>query len=80
MRQVYLAIKYHENMKNRGLIEQLSGSLKQHGIETVCAVRDLEKWGEIHLPPENLMELVFQAIDACDAIFIEFSEKSRHWD
>ncbi len=73
--KVYLAIKYHPDNKNRSLIEQISQALAQNGVETVCVVRDLEKWGQVHFSPEELMQGSFDALATCDVIVIELTEK-----
>ena len=70
-----IAIKYHPDNKNRPLIEQISLALARNGIESVCVVRDLENWGEVHFSPEDLMQKSFAAIDACDLMVVDLSEK-----
>ena len=73
--KAYIAIKYHPNNKNRVLIEQISNALEQCGFDTVCVARDLEKWGEAHFRPEELMEKSFREIDRSDIVVIELTEK-----
>ena len=43
--KAYLAIKFHEDCKNRKLIENISEFLEESGYETICMIRDYEKWG-----------------------------------
>ena len=73
--KAYIAIKYHPDNSNRPHIEQISEALARNGIENVCVVRDLENWGEVHFSPEDLMQKSFAAIDACDLMVVDLSEK-----
>lgn len=73
--EAYLAIKFHEDLRNRELIEQISEALRKAGFETTVMVRDHEKWGEVKFTPEELMKLTFQLIDKSDVLVIELSEK-----
>ena len=73
--KAYIAIKYHPDNQNRPVIERLSTALEQNGFDTVCVTRDLEKWGQIHFTPEELMKKSFEEIDACDLVVIELTEK-----
>jgi len=73
--QAYLAIKYHADHNNRDRIESLSAVLEAHGIATICIARDLEQWGTIHFSPDELMEKSFEAIDACDLLIVDLTEK-----
>lgn len=73
--QAFLSIKYHPDNSNRPLIEQLSALLERHGLRSVCVIRDVERWGEVHLSPAELMHATFALIDASDLLVVEFSEK-----
>jgi nucleoside 2-deoxyribosyltransferase len=73
--KAYIAIKYHPDNSNRPHIEQISEALARNGIESVCVARDLERWGEVHFPPGDLMKKSFAAIDACDLMVVDLSEK-----
>jgi nucleoside 2-deoxyribosyltransferase len=73
--KAYIAIKYHPDNSNRPHIEQISEAMARNGIESVCVVRDLERWGEVHFSPEDLMQKSFAAIDACDLMVVDLSEK-----
>ena len=75
MKNAYLAIKFHENNQNKELIEKISKSLAEAGIQTTLMARDFEKWGKVHFLPEKLMELTFKLIEKSDMLIIEFSEK-----
>lgn len=75
MKKAYLAIKFHENNKNKELIESISKSLAEAGIKTTTMAGDFEKWSKIHFSPEELMKLTFELIDKTEMLIIEFSEK-----
>ncbi len=73
--QAYLAIKYHADQRNRPAIEAISRILAQHDVETVCIVRDLERWGERTFPPRELMLHSFAALEASDLLLLDLTEK-----
>ncbi len=73
--KAYLAIKFHEDYKNRNLIEQISSALEVAGFKSTVMVRDYEKWGKIQFTPVELMELTFKLIDEANLLVVEFSEK-----
>jgi len=73
--RVYLAIKFHEDCRNRERITAISSALAQCGCETFCVVRDLERWGEVRFSPDVLMQKSFAAIDASDVVLVELTEK-----
>jgi nucleoside 2-deoxyribosyltransferase len=73
--RVYLAIKFHEDYRNRERIATLSSALARAGCETFCVVRDLERWGEVRFSPNVLMQKSFAAIDASDVLLVDLTEK-----
>jgi len=73
--RAYFGIKYHEDNRNRDQIESLSVALKNDGIETICIVRDVEKWGDVQLSPQELMKITFDEIDKSDFVILEMTEK-----
>ena len=75
MKNAYLVIKFHENNKNKELIENISKSLAEAGIQTTIMARDFEKWGKVHFSPEELMKLTFELINENEMLIVEFSEK-----
>jgi len=72
---IYLAIKFHSDQRNRGLVEKIATELESRGMTTVCVARDFEKWGEIKLDAQDLMQVALDSIRQSDAVVIEFSEK-----
>ena len=75
MKTVFLSIKYHEDAGNRQVVEALSSAIEQAGWKTVCIARDIERWGDMHFAPRELMGLTFEEIEASDLVAIELSEK-----
>ncbi len=73
--KTFLSIKYHANHNNRAQIEGITAALRLLGWETVCVTRDIEGWGERPLSPQQLMQATFAAIDKCDLLLVELSEK-----
>jgi len=72
---VYLAIKYHPDARNRTFVEELSAQLASRGHDVSCVARDIEKWGHHELAATELMEASFRLIDASDLVLVELSEK-----
>lgn len=72
---VYLAIKFHADHRNRELVDRISAIFDEHGMTTVCAARDFEEWGQVSLAAQDLMQTSFHAIRNCAAVVVEFSEK-----
>lgn len=70
-----IAIKYHPDSSNRPRIELISRALARCGVESFCVARDLERWGEVHFPPAELMRRSFAAIAASDLLVVDLSEK-----
>lgn len=72
---IYLAIKYHENQKNRKEIETLTKSIEESGYESYCVARDLENWGDSQFTPQELMRHSFKKINQAKYLLVELSEK-----
>ena len=73
--KAYLAIKFHENCKNRKLVEQISEALQKANFNATVMIRDYEKWGKVKFTPEELMKLTFKLIRESEILVVEFSEK-----
>lgn len=73
--KVFLSVKYHTDMSNRGHIERLLGMLKDLRYETFCVVRDLETWGETAVDERELMRITFERIRASHLVLADLSEK-----
>ena len=73
--RAYISIKYRPDNSNRNCIEKIASALEQNGFETVCITRDIEKWGQIELSPEELMQRTFSEIDLSHLIVIDLTEK-----
>jgi nucleoside 2-deoxyribosyltransferase len=73
--KAFLSIKYHADQRNRARIEMISSALQACGIESVCIARDVERWGELQFDARELMHRTFAALDACDWVVIDLTEK-----
>ena len=73
--KAYISIKFHEDYKNKKLIEQISKSLQNAGFNPIVMIRDYEKGGKVKFTPEELMKLTFRLIDESELLVVEFSEK-----
>ena len=73
--RAYFGIKYHEDHRNKDEIDSLSAALKNDEIETICIARDVEKWGDVTLSSQELMQITFEKIDKSDFVILEMSEK-----
>ena len=75
MASVYLALKFHQDHRNRYLVDRIARAFEVWGVETVCFARDFEHWGDTAYRPDQLMKAALGAIDDCSAVVVEFSEK-----
>ena len=73
--KAYFAIKFHEDSKNKELIETISKILESKGIQTIVMMRDYENWAKIKFTPRELMELTFKEIDKVDILIADITEK-----
>ncbi|MBN1919944.1 MAG: nucleoside 2-deoxyribosyltransferase [Anaerolineae bacterium] len=73
--RAYIAIKYHEDQRNRPRIEALTAALTMVGFSTCCIVRDIEAWGQVTFDAPTLMQRTFTEIDRSDLVIIDFAEK-----
>lgn len=73
--RVYIAIKFYDNHSNKALIENISSALEKHGFETICVIRDLEKWGQVQFSPDVLMQRAFDEIETSDLIVVDLTKK-----
>lgn len=73
--KAYIGIKYHEDYRNKLVVNKISSALERIGYKTSCIVRDIENDGQVKYDPFKLMELTFKEIDSCDLLVIELTEK-----
>ena len=73
--KAYISIKYHKDNSNKDCIEKISFALECNGFETVCIARDIEKWGQVELSPQELMRRTFTEIDESNLIVVDLTEK-----
>ena len=73
--KAFLSIKYHADHANRARIEMIAAVLQARGIKSVCIARDVEQWGQLKFDARELMRRTFAAIDACDLVVVDLTEK-----
>lgn len=77
MKKAFMSLKFHDGDADKKKVEALSSALEKAGIETVVMSRDVEKWGQFELPMgiKLMPDYAFPAIQQCDMLIVEFSEK-----
>ena len=73
--KAYISIKYRADNSNKDCIEYIASTLERNGFETVCIARDIEKWGQVQLSPNELMQRTFAEIDSSDLLVVDLTEK-----
>jgi 2'-deoxynucleoside 5'-phosphate N-hydrolase len=73
--RAFLSVKYHADGGNRAHVEQLCAALAQAGYEVLCVVRNLEAWGQVRFPPDELMRRTFELLASCDVVVVDLCEK-----
>jgi nucleoside 2-deoxyribosyltransferase len=73
--KTYLAIKFHPDGSNKKHISDISKALEKAGIETLCFIRDIEEYGKKQFKSKELMKKAFKALDSCDLLIIDLTEK-----
>jgi nucleoside 2-deoxyribosyltransferase len=73
--KAFLSIKYHSDHQNRDRIQAISVALRENGIASTCIARDVECWGEVKFDTCELMTRTFAAIDGCDLMVVDLTEK-----
>lgn len=73
--RAYIGIKFHPDDRNRDAIELMLEALSSSGLETICVRRDVEKFGQVTLLPQELMTRTFEIIRDCQLMVIDLTEK-----
>ncbi len=73
--KAYIGVKYHEDYRNKLVVDKISSILEEKGYETICIVRDIRDEEQIRYTPNELMKLTFKKINICDLVIIELTEK-----
>lgn len=73
--KVYICIKYHEDYRNKIIVDKISSIFENIGYETICIVRDIYTEHQTTYNPRELMKITFEKIDICDVIIIDLTEK-----
>lgn len=80
MKKIYIAYKFKEqNPKElRKKLEKLSKIIEETTkYKTYIFFRDAQKWGEIKTPIKELVKKACKAVEKCDAILVDASEKAN---
>ena len=75
--KAFLSLKFYDGKISKPLIDGITNALKPLDIETFCAARDIEKYGEAkNLDMEHFMpKYAFPNIENSDLFIVEYSEK-----
>ncbi len=73
--KAYIGVKYHEDYRNKEIVDKISSTLEKTGYKTSCIVRDIENSRQREYNPQELMELTFKEIDECNLVIIDLTEK-----
>lgn len=55
--KAYIAVKYHEDYRNKSIVDKISSVLEKNGYETVCITRDINIEEQDIYTPYDLMRL-----------------------
>lgn len=61
----------------REVIEVVSRKLTEQGHATFCFNRDIQEWGKIEIPREQIMPLALENIEKCDSILAILEANSK---
>ncbi|MDD5192263.1 MAG: nucleoside 2-deoxyribosyltransferase [Candidatus Nanoarchaeia archaeon] len=80
MKKIYIAYKFNgsDPIELRKKLEELSKIVEETlKCKTFIFFRDAQKWGKIKMPIKEVVEKAYKAVEKCDAILVEASEKAR---
>jgi len=80
MKRIYVAYKFKEQnleeLKKR--LEELSKIIEEAtSYKTFIFFRDAQNWGKIKMPIKEVVEKACKAVEKCDAILVEATEKAN---
>lgn len=73
----FMSLKFHDGDEDKEKVEKLTKALSEAGIKNVVMARDVEKWGQAEIPEDKQLmpDFAFPAMEKCDMLICEFSEK-----
>jgi len=74
--RAFLAIKHHDDVRNRDFIEEITAQFKKINIDIFVFVRDVEHYEPWVGTPRELMQSAFAEIEKSDIVIAEISEQS----
>lgn len=76
MKKAFMSLKFYDGDVTQKKVDELTEALKNAEIENFVMVRDVEKYGEVHIESKNLMrDYAFPEMESSDMLIVEFSEK-----
>lgn len=75
MKRAFMSIKFYPGDVTKKKIKDITEALKKASIENFVLVRDVEKYGEVHLKDSEIMPRAFIEMEKSDMLIVEFSEK-----
>lgn len=80
MKKIYLAYKFKDSdpvlLKQK--LEELSKIVEETlSYKTFIFFRDAQDWGKIKMPIKEVVKKAYKAIEKCDSILVEASEKAN---
>ncbi len=73
--KVYIGIKYHEDYKNKIIVNKIASVLELKGYEAIFIVNNAAMEESNKYDSHELMKLTFEKIDTCDLVIIDLTEK-----
>ena len=80
MKTIYVAYKFNgaDVIQLKEKLEKLSKIIEETtSYKTYIFFRDAQKWGKIKMPINEVVERAYKALEKCDAILVEASEKAN---
>lgn len=73
----FMSLKFHDGDEDKQKVEAITNALKVAGIKNVVMARDVEEWGNAEIPKgkQLMQDFAFPAMEKCDILICEFSEK-----
>ena len=80
MKKIYVAYKFkkQDQAELKKELEELSKIIEEStGYKTFIFFRDVQNWGKKKMSVKDVVNKAIEALEKCDAILVETSEKAR---
>ena len=74
--KAFLAIKYYDDMRNKGLIESICKNFESQKMDVFAFARNIQKYDANSFSGQNVMKIAFEEIKKTDIFIIDASEMS----